>query len=171
MSHLIQREFEALPDAVRWALERADGFIDLKLYSRAHAALDSVPEIFRDSLPCRLHRLRLAMGEEEWESARELARPLRDSLPGHPFLWIQLAYATRRSHTLAEAESILLDAQAKFPKDALIPYNLSCYACLRQDLDRARDYLQRAITLENSFRIMAMEDEDLEPIWEDVEGL
>lgn len=171
MSHPAQQAYEALPDDVRWALERADGYIDLRMYARAHETLDTLPEAHQGCLPYQLHLLRLLMAEESWEAARRLALDVRTALPGESFVWIQLAYATRRARTLSEAEAILLEALDAFPEDALIPYNLSCYACRQQELVQARDYLKQAIGLENSFRLMALEDEDLEPLWDDVERM
>jgi len=171
MSNRIQEEYERLPEEVKWALQRADGFIDLRMGARAHAALDEIPDAYRQGLSFRLHHLRLAMEEEEWKQARALATGLKEDLPDQPFLWIQLAYATRRSASLVEAEAILDQALGAFPDDALIPYNLSCYACCQGHLDRAREHLRIAIARESVFREMALEDTDLEPLWDEVEKL
>ena len=171
MSNPIQDQFDGLPDEIQWALQRADGFMDLKMYSRARETLEAIPEQAQDSLPFRLHRLRLAMEEQTWQDARRLAQALRNDLPGQPFLWIQFAYATRRCRSLDEAKAILLEAVSAFPEDALVPSNLSWYDCRLGELAEARAYLQNAITREPSFRALAMEDEDLEPLWEEIEDL
>ena len=171
MTRTVQSEYAALPDEVKWDLQRADGFIDLKLYARAHESLDSIPEPHRDSLPYLLHRLRLLMAEEAWESARQLALATRDALPGEALVWIQLAYATRRASSIEQAQAILVEAEAAFPGDALIRYNLACYACCRSEQKRAKDYLQEAFKRDASMRSMAMEDPDLEPLWDEVETL
>ena len=171
MTDPIQDPLGQLPETLRWALQRADGFIDLKMFRPAREILDGLPDPYGGVGPCRLLRLRLAMEEEDWPVARTLAADLKNELPGQPALWIQLAYATRRASTIAEAEAVLREALAAFPTDAMIPYNLSCYACRQGDLPRAREYLRQSIARKPGFREIALEDEDLEPLWGEIEDL
>ena len=55
---------------------------------------------------------------------------------------------------------------ALHPQDGTIQFNLACYEAQLGELDKARSYLARAIKLDDKFRLMALEDADLEPIWE-----
>jgi Flp pilus assembly protein TadD len=59
-----------------------------------------------------------------------------------------LAYATRRAYSIDTAMKILLNAVAKFPKDAAIPYNLACYHCQRGEIENAKRYLKRAFEID-----------------------
>jgi hypothetical protein len=47
-----------------------------------------------------------------------------------------------------------------------VQYNLACYECQLGDTDGAKMRLRRAIEIDLAFRSIALEDEDLEPLWE-----
>ena len=55
----------------------------------------------------------------------------------------------------------------------MIAYNLSCYACQMQQLDIARHWLQRAVMAgkKEVIKKMALADEDLQPLWPEIEDL
>ena len=81
-------------------------------------------------------------------------------------IFVSLAYATRRSESLREAEAILRQAEQRHPEDATIQFNLGCYACQRGDLSTARERVVRAISLDQAFRSAASTDPDLAPLRE-----
>jgi hypothetical protein len=86
--------------------------------------------------------------------------------------WLHQAYALRRvpEGGLQQAWEALLPAYEKFPQEATIPYNLSCYACQLGQLDDARQWLKRAVASGGKERIkhMALGDSDLEPLWGEI---
>jgi hypothetical protein len=45
-------------------------------------------------------------------------------------------------------------------------YNLACYVCQLGDLEKAKQSLHRAFKLDPGMRVMALDDEDLKPLWE-----
>jgi len=51
------------------------------------------------------------------------------------------------------------------PTDPTIQFNLACYEAQIGSLDRAKAYLKRATEIDPKFRLMALEDPDLEPLW------
>lgn len=158
-----------LPDDVAWRLSRADGFLDLRMYSRARAELDAIPSDFsRHPLVSRT-RLRLLIDQQAWAEARDLARAIRDGDPTTHDMWILLAYATRRCESVAAARQVLEEALHRFPGVPVIRFNLACYACLSGQVDEARRFLHQAFTLDKTFRETAQEDEDLRPLWSDLE--
>jgi tetratricopeptide (TPR) repeat protein len=79
---------------------------------------------------------------------------------------VSYAYATRRAESIAAAKEILLNAEAKFPKEAIIKYNLACYFCQTEDIETAKNYLKKAFEIDPSWRSSALEDEDLKPLWD-----
>ena len=79
---------------------------------------------------------------------------------------ISYAYATRRANSIRLAKEILLEAVPKFPGEAIIYYNLACYDCQLRRLDSAKDYLKKAFEIDSSWRLQALDDEDLKPLWD-----
>ena len=97
---------------------------------------------------------------------QEIAKRLAD-FEANDIQWtISLAYATRRAESIQAAKDILLDAEPKFPKEPAIKYNLACYFCQMGDIQNARNYLRKAFEIDLNWRIAALEDEDLKPLWE-----
>lgn len=60
---------------------------------------------------------------------------------------------------------ILSAAILRQPDVRIFHYNLACYLCQLGDLDWAKEPLSRAFTLDSSMRVMALDDEDLQPLW------
>ena len=86
--------------------------------------------------------------------------------------WISLAYAVRRTESVEKAEAILLQAQAIHPKVAMIAFNLASYAGVTGRMEEAKEYLRRAIIkLDKDIRGLALDDEDLKPLWNWIAGL
>jgi Flp pilus assembly protein TadD len=160
----------ALDDNTRHLLRRADGFLDLQMLARARQELEKVDPALRTNPVCERVALRLAYLEEDWPSAATLAERHVGLAPDDWGLWVQWAYAARRAAGIANARAILLKAWDQFPDVAVIPYNLACYACRDDDLAKARDLLARAFALDETYRQMALEDEDLEPLWAELGG-
>ena len=71
----------------------------------------------------------------------------------------------RHSQSLEAAEAILLAVKPLLPGDATIPFNLACCTAQRGDVERAKNYLVHAITLDRKMRERAFDEPDLEPIW------
>jgi len=67
------------------------------------------------------------------------------------------------------AMEILLYAQAKFPKEAAIPYNLACYYCQRGEIETAKRYLKKAFVIDLNWRLAALDDDDLRPLWDSLQ--
>src|SRR5207249_1825219 len=99
----------------------------------------------------------------------EVAKRLTEFDQTNPQWPVSLAYATRRAKSIEAAKEILLNSERKFPKEAVIPYNLGCYCCQLGDLESARNFLKRAFEIDPTWRLLALEDEDLKPLWNDLE--
>jgi hypothetical protein len=113
--------------------------------------------------------------QKHWEEGLQVAQALVRCAPKRASGWLHQAYALRRvpDGSLQKAWDALLPASDKFPKEATIPFNLSCYACQLRQLDTARDWLKRAIAVGGKDRIkqMALQDPDLEPLWDEIRQL
>ena len=154
-----------IPDKARWLLEKADGYLDISMSQQARETLQLIRKPYRNNLVYIELRLRLAVAEEDWDTALSIAKSLKDKNPENPGFWVQLAYVTRRGLGIKPARTILEDAGSRFRRSAIIPYNLGCYECQLGNLDRAILYLLRAFELDSSFQELALNDQDLEPLW------
>ncbi|MBC8097782.1 MAG: tetratricopeptide repeat protein [Akkermansiaceae bacterium] len=112
---------------------------------------------------------------QRWEAALQSARALLKMAPNRCSGWLHQAYALRRvsKDGLKLAWEALLPASKKFPREATIPYNLSCYACQMDQLNEARGWFQRALLVgdKNQIKQMALEDSDLQPLWTEIRKL
>jgi predicted Zn-dependent protease len=169
MDKKLAAELAQLPEDVRWHLVQCDGYLDLKMAAAARKELDQIPESSRRSPFYSDALLRLHIETQDWSAAADLARGLRDAMPTKPEYWIQLAYTVRRTEGIEAARTILVEGLRRFPAVAVIPFNLACYECQLGHRAEAIQYLGCAVKLEPSYAKTALEDEDLTPIWDDLD--
>ena len=111
-------------------------------------------------------RVNLYMAAKKWEMAAAVPSHLVKVDPGTAGWWISLAFAIRRAESVDKAEAILLRAQAIHPKVAMIAFNLACYASVAGRMEEAKERLRHAIELDKDIRGLALDDEDLRPLWD-----
>lgn len=75
-------------------------------------------------------------------------------------------YATHRIGSTEAASKILLNAQPRFPKEGIIYYNLACYDCQLGEIENAKNHLKKAFEIDPNWRLQALEDQDLKPLWD-----
>ena len=68
------------------------------------------------------------LAAEKWDMAATVANHLVKVEPENCGWWINLAYATRRYESIETAEAILLRARELHHDNAMIEFNLACYA-------------------------------------------
>lgn len=100
----------------------------------------------------------------DWPRLAEAAATFVTRSPTESAGWVTWAYATRRAISLEAAERILLEAEVHHPEEAVIQFNLACYACVGGDLTTAQRRLDRAIALDPKFAEAARTDPDLEAL-------
>ena len=116
-------------------------------------------------------RVVLYMAAKKWDMVAAVASHLVKVDPQTPGWWISLAYAVRRTESVEKAEAILLRAQAIHPKVAMIAFTLACYASVAGRMEEAKERLRHAIDLDKDIRGLALDDEDLKPLWDWIAGL
>ena len=92
------------------------------------------------------------------------ARSLRIEFIDEEDWWVSEAYATRRAKGIIEARDILLEGLAIHQESSIIRYNLACYACQLGDLDETLDFLKEAVERDEKYKLIALDDEDLEKV-------
>jgi tetratricopeptide (TPR) repeat protein len=73
-----------------------------------------------------------------------------------------VASYTRRTDSIEAAKEILKQALQRHPDEAMVHFNLGCYASQLGDLTLAKAHLKRAFVIEPKCRVMALDDPDLE---------
>ena len=116
-------------------------------------------------------RVQLYMAAKKWDMAAAVASHLVKVEPENEVWWISLAYSVRRVEGVEKAEAILLRAQSIHPKVAMIAFSLACYASVTGRMEEAKERLRHAIDLDKEFRRLALDDEDLKPLWDWIAGL
>ena len=111
-------------------------------------------------------RVNLYMTAKKWDTAAAVASHLVKVRPENADWWISLAYAVRRTDCVENAEAILLREQAIHPKVALIAFNLAFYVSVTGRMEEAKAEPRHAIALDKDVRRLAIDDEDLEPLWD-----
>ena len=156
-------------------LRAAEGWLELGLYDDAIAELALIPADRQEHPDVLEVRWELFATKKNWDAALEIASTLLRNNPECQMSWLHHAYALRRASKggLEKASDALLPAAKKFPKEPVIPFNLACYACQMGKLDDARDWLRRAFKIggKKHMKLMALADDDLKPLWDEIQKL
>jgi tetratricopeptide (TPR) repeat protein len=143
----------------------AHGYIELGMFEEADAELEEIDSFCRHLPEVLLARLAIYHGLKKWDLLAVVAKRLTEWNPKEPGFFVELAYATRRAESIHVAHTILTRAADLHPADPTIQFNLACYEAQIGKLDRAKAHLKRATEIDPKFRLMALEDADLEPLW------
>jgi tetratricopeptide (TPR) repeat protein len=152
------------PDQQHW--QAAAGYVELGMFLEADTELDKIDPFNRAAPEVLAVRIAIYHGLKKWELMREVAKRLAEFQPDDLQWTISYAYAARRAESIHAAKEILLNAESKFPKEAIIKYNLACYCCQLGEIDSAKNYLNKAFEIDSSWRLQAVDDEDLKPMWD-----
>ncbi len=158
-----------LPDDQRH-LTAAEGYADLGMYLDANAELEEIDAEVRHVAEVLTVRLEIYRGLEKWELMRTVAARLAAYDPEEAQWPLSQAYATRRAESIEAAKCILLEAVERHPKEPILHYNLACYECQLGDIEVAKARLAHAFKLAPKCRLMALDDEDLAPLWDTLAG-
>ena len=146
-------------------LRAAVGYIELEMFDEANAQLEEIDPLCRHLPEVLAPRLAIYHGLQKWDLLAVVAKRLAEWNPKEPGFFIECAYATRRAESIHAAHAILTRAADLHPNNGTIHFNLACYEAQMGGLDRAKAHLKRATEIDAKFRLMALEDPDLEPLW------
>jgi tetratricopeptide (TPR) repeat protein len=146
-------------------LRAAHGYTELGMFEDANAELEEIDPFCRHLHEVLVARVAIYHGLYKSELLSVVAKKLTEWDPKEPGFFVELAYATRRAESIHAAHAILMRASVLHPVDPTIQFNLACYEAQMGSLDRAKAHLKRATKIDAKFRLMALEDSDLEPLW------
>ena len=151
------------------------GWLGLSCPADARAELDGIPAAQQMHPAVLEARWLVYAHESSWNDALAVAEQELAVFPEGAGGWLHRAYALRRvdGGGLTQAWDALLPAAEKFPTVSIIAYNLSCYACQLNQLEVSRVWLKRAIEAggKDAIKKMALQDDDLKPMWEEIQSL
>ena len=147
------------------------GYRELGMFEDAAHALEEIEPEDKTRSEVLYARVDIYLATKKWDMAAAVARYLVKVDPENPGAWINLAYSVRRAENIEQAEAVLLKARALHPKDASIAFNLSCYASVTGRMEEAKVRLRQAIDLDKDIRLVALDDEDLRPLWDWIGGV
>ncbi|MBC2605392.1 tetratricopeptide repeat protein [Pelagicoccus albus] len=148
------------------SLTYANGYRELGMFDEALAELENIDEMLSCKNELLKMRLAILMEAQRWQEALPTAHRLAAKESSDPGNVVNLAYVTRRSSGIESAKTILEKAVKLFPEEAIIHYNLGCYACCTGDTETAMKYLIRSFRLDPEYLEMSQKDEDLKSIRE-----
>ena len=147
-------------------LNASIGYLELGMLEEAAGELENLPPEDRTSSAVLCVRMEIYRSAKNWTLMEVVARELWKRHQDDPVHCNNLAWVVRRKDSIEAAQIILLEALEKFPNDAMTNYNLGCYACLLGDMDNAKKFVGDAIKLDSKYKLMALDDADLEPLWD-----
>jgi Flp pilus assembly protein TadD len=143
----------------------AQGFLELGMIEDAMNALEEIEPEKKTDIRVLAMRAAICRRAEAWGQLEVVASFLVRQQPSNARWWVEWAYATRRAKSLEEAERVLLRAVEIHPSEAVIHFNLGCYACQMGRIEDAKARIARAVKLDRRFQVAALKDPDLEPMW------
>ena len=143
----------------------------MEMFTEADRELRALPDTDPWVKKKKAFQVAIRQQLEDWVNMQIIANELRLLYPQEEDWWIADAYATRRSKSVENARTILLDGLALHYESATIRYNLACYACVMGHPGERIDFLKEAVRREQKFEQMALEDEDLVEVREALQSL
>ncbi len=151
-------------------LTAAEGYAALGMYLDANTELEEINAEVRHIAEVLAVRMDIFRGLEKWELMRTVAGRLVAHDPDNSQWSISLAFATRRAQSIEAARRILLEAVERMPDEPILHFNLACYECQLGLLEAAKTRLAHACKLAPACRLMALDDDDLKPLWDSLAG-
>jgi len=155
------------PDAVH--VQAAWTYLESRNPRGAQQELDKVAAWLRTHPDVLEVRWAIEAHAQHWRTCLEIAQAILDAAPGRATGWIKRSFVLHRLQRTPEALNHLFPAAEKFSDIAMIPYNLACYAATLDCLWEAERWLQQALERGGAeIRRMALQDRELEPIWDKI---
>lgn len=153
-----------IPTATR--LSYANGYIELGMIKEASeelAAIDPAENLTNEVLAMRA---KLYLEMENWEVMAAVSQQLAEQSPKSVYAWVNWAYALRELDKNDEAKTVALHGLKVHPKNAILWFNLACYCSLLGEYQDASDHLDSAIKIDKQFEGEAVDDPDLQGLWD-----
>jgi tetratricopeptide (TPR) repeat protein len=142
------------------------------MVAQAREELAKISAEDRDAPAALDANLAILYASENWQELEEAARTSIQTNPEQIQGWLSLAFAMRRTAGVAVAKETLLAVDHRFGDvTGILHFNLACYHCLLSETDEAIARIRRALKLDPNLKALALEDDDLKPLWPIIQGI
>ncbi len=158
----------ALTQAERFQIEAAEGWLMLGNPAEAHGELEGISGENANHPAVLSMRWQVYAAARWWEAAYVVSKALCDLAPDSAEPWICQANTLRNYKGVVDAWRTLLGVVNRFPQNAVMRYNLACYAAQMGLLEESCGWLVQAFELEEAveLKLAAIYDPDLQPLWD-----
>lgn len=145
-------------------LQTALGYLDLKMYDEAWAAIDELPEAQKSAVEALSLRVTCRLDEERYSDALEICGDICRQYPDEHTGYIQGAYCLHEMGRTDEAQRWLQSGPTTLQAEATYFYNLGCYDLALGREESACAWLIQAFEMEPDYYQDALEDPDFKTI-------
>jgi tetratricopeptide (TPR) repeat protein len=151
-------------------LEAAQGWIELGNWREANEELDCITPQLRAHPDVLAARWVVCSKAGNWTLALEIAGTLAAADPYNSIAVVRLASTLDKLNRVKEACDFLIAAAPNFPEGYRLHYDLARYCCKLGKLKEALHYLETAFDspATDDLRRKALDDPELEPLWENI---
>jgi len=146
-------------------LQYANGYLDLGMTKEASHELAAISTEDHARADVRSLHIRLYLESKSWRKMAAVSKSLTEESPENAFGWTNWAYALRELNRNKQAREVAKEALLQHPNVAVLWFNLACYCSLLGEVQEASNHLDKAISLEKSFEAEAVDDPDLDNLW------
>jgi hypothetical protein len=142
------------------------GYVYLKMFEDANDVLEGLPTNLITHPTVLLARLELLMEVKMWREGVLLGQSLCNVWPSELEFWFRTAYCQHEMKHTQQAKDTLLRAPPAMRETATFHFNLACYETQLGNLEEGKRLLFIAIEKNKEFQQDALDDPDLEPMWD-----
>jgi hypothetical protein len=136
------------------------------MYDQSFLELEEIQGDLRLSYEVLEAKFLACKGAKKWEHSEAHANLIRVHHPHRIDGWIMLAECLHELYGAEKAVETLLLDEERFSKSARYVYAIGRYYALANEIQRAREYVHRAIKMDGSIRADFIEDSAFDSVWD-----
>jgi len=148
----------------------AEGYFAMEMWEDAWAGRSEIQPEFRLAPQVIMLRVLILNNLQRWEEAAIIGNEALRHYPDFGALYVATAHALRHCEGAAAAKAVLAAGEQFLEDEAIFHYVLACYDSALGNLADAKEGLSRAFELEKGFRLKALDEPDLAPLWDSLGG-
>jgi hypothetical protein len=147
-------------------LQAAQGYFQLEMWDEAWDELENLAPEFQHYPQVIFLRLLIFNNMERWEYTVLVGTGALKQYPQFGPLYLATAEALRNFEGAAAAKALLVAGQSVLKGEAVFHFMLGSCECQLGNLEAAKAEVERAFELDGSLRRPALNEPDLQPLWD-----